>query len=230
MRVRPWAQIIEGMSYQTRLKQGKHVMNTALKYEKLWSIPQTDTHPGFWFTGCRAVNFTRGVSSNLDRSPLQVRGSWEHCELWKYWWMTWQSKSYPYGVAYSDHVRECPSKWKEVYTPERSIGKPCLKLDQWLAGMNPTPQPRNWLNEKGDLDESQMDKCGSDGDVGVRSYEVCILVYSHVAGQTRKGVHQMVRLESWYWKFMHWSFVRTISSGLVGCRSDKWIDGQWLDL
>ena len=39
---------------------------------------------------------------------------------------------------------------------------------------------------KGDSDESQMDKCGSDGEVGVRLYEVCILVNSHVAGQTKK--------------------------------------------
>ena len=51
---------------------------------------------------------------------------------------------------------------------------------------------------KGDSDESQMDKCGSDGEVEVRLYEVCILVNSHVAGQTKKGVHQMIQLESWY--------------------------------
>ena len=34
VRVRPWARIIEGMSDKTRLKQGKNVMNTALKFKK----------------------------------------------------------------------------------------------------------------------------------------------------------------------------------------------------
>ena len=32
-----------------------------------------------------------------------------------------------------------------------------------------------------------MDKYGSEGEVGVRSYEVCILVYNHVADQTKRG-------------------------------------------
>ena len=141
------------------------------------SPKRTCIHPGFRFTGCRAVNFTWGVSSNLDRSPLQVRGSWEHCELWKYWWMTWQSKSYPYGAAYSDHVRECPSKWKEVYTPKRYIGKQCFKLDQWLAGMNPAPKPRNWLNGKAIqmrvrwISVDQTEECGG---TFVRSLYSCI--------------------------------------------------------
>ena len=120
VRVRPWAQIIEGMSDQTRLKQAKNVMNTALKFKKMWSIPQTDIHPGFRFTGCRAVNLTRVMSSNLDRSPLQIRMFWEHCELWKYWWMTWQSKSYPLvercTQIRSENVRQNEMRYI-VYTP-----------------------------------------------------------------------------------------------------------------
>jgi len=42
VRVRPWARIIEGMSDKTRLKQGKNVMNTALKYKKIVIYPPNE--------------------------------------------------------------------------------------------------------------------------------------------------------------------------------------------
>ena len=80
-----------------------------------------------------------------------------------------------------------PSKWKEVYTPKRYIGKQCFKLDQWLAGMNPAPKPRNWLNGKAIqmrvrwISVDQTEECGG---TFLRSLYSCI---SHVAGQTKKG-------------------------------------------
>ena len=81
---------------------------------------------------------------------------------------------------------------------------------------------RNWGS-----DESQMEKCRSDGEAGDtfarRMYIAC-----RYTAAVQPAIQKWGYVESQYRKFKQWSLVRTVSGWLVCGRSDIWIVGGWI--
>ena len=74
--------------------------------------------------------------------------------------------------------------------------------------------PQKFGDWKVGSDEGQMEKCRSDGEVGVHLYVACTAL--------QLATQKWGYVESRYWKFKQWSLVKTIwlVGWLVGGRSD----------
>ena len=108
----------------------------------------------------RDVDWTQGVSSNLDSSPLQVGylGSTLSCIQHDNMPINDMAKQITSG-AFPDLVRGCSSKLGGVYSYIGILGEQGPKLDQWFAGMGQVPHLRNFMIKKGV--QMRIRRCGS---------------------------------------------------------------------